>query len=267
MTDTARVLHHIAELYAKPRKEQPFDDAVLELEEKLSNRFDAYDSAFAEELTANIIKAVDDFWRFKSDKARPTIAQIMAMVNSNGQKAGDEDPENQQNMRARILKCADELGEKYGKSVRDKYLANYPDYDFSSHSWKEPKMLPLRNGIADYAVSLMQRDIRLGSCRHLLPVYQKAVRYVAEELLLEVIPSEQWRHMTYGERCKAAKEQGLFDRLSEVLVQVCRQHYGKDYQFESKSQMNQQFDMTDKIKRIASHYRTDEAEMARAAGL
>lgn len=172
-----------------------------------------------------------------------------------------------QGMRARILKCADELGEKYGKSVRDKYLANYPDYDFSSHSWKEPKMLPLRNGIADYAVSLMQRDIRLGSCRHLLPVYQKAVRYVAEELLLEVIPSEQWRHMTYGERCKAAKEKGLFDRLSEVLVQVCRQNYGKDYQFESKSQMNQQFDMTDKIKRIASHYRTDEAEMARAAGL
>ncbi|MBS4773110.1 MAG: hypothetical protein KHX55_02405 [Proteobacteria bacterium] len=91
MTDTARVLRHIAELYAKPRKNQSFDEAVFELEDKLNERFQSYDNAFGRELTANVLKAVDDFWRYKSDKSRPTVAQIMAMVNSDSSKAANDD--------------------------------------------------------------------------------------------------------------------------------------------------------------------------------
>lgn len=223
MTDTVKILRHIAELYAKPRKDQPFDDAVLELEEKLNNRFDAYDEAFSVELTSNIIKAVDDFWRYKSDKNRPTIAQIMAMVNSDDKKTESE-----------------------------------------------PVKRPMPENMTDYAVAFMQRDIKLGRCRHLLPVYQKAVRYITEELLSREMPASEWRKLDFSARCEAAMAKGLFNRFDEILVVVCQKWHCKDYQFESANMLQGMAnrDGGEKaVQRLASHYRADEAEMAAAAGL
>ena len=126
MTDTTAVLHHIAELYAKPRKDQDFDSAVFEYEEKLRHRFEDYDKAFGYTLTASLIKAVDDFWRYKSDKTRPTISQIMAMVNSDDDKVEDE-AENRENLRKRILRCAAEIEEKFGVKARNRYIRGLID--------------------------------------------------------------------------------------------------------------------------------------------
>ena len=48
-------------------------------------------------------------------------------------------------MRAKILKCADEVGDKYGTAARERYLkaarANWPDVDLSGHEWTEPEIL------------------------------------------------------------------------------------------------------------------------------
>ena len=221
MTDTVKILRHIAELYAKPRKDQPFDDAVLELEEKLNNRFDAYDESFSVELTSNIIKAIDDFWRYKSDKNRPTIAQIMAMVNSDDKKTESE-----------------------------------------------PVKRPMPENMTDYAMAFMQRDVKLGRNRHLLPVYQKAVRYIAEELLSREMPASEWRKLSLGERCAKAMALGLFNRFDEILVLVCRKWYGKDYQYPSANMLQggqNQGSGEKAVQRLASHYRANEAEMASAA--
>lgn len=215
MTDTAKILHHIAELYAKPRKDQSFNDAVLELEEKLNNRFDAYDEAFSAELTSNIIKAVDDYWRFKSDKTRPTIAQIMAMVNSD-----------------------DEKEEKIFDVTR-----------------------PLPEKQTDYANHFMARDIKLNRCRHLLPTYQAAVRYIAEDLLSQEIPVSEWRKMSFAERCAAAMKRGLFNRFDEVLVLVCRQRQGKDRQFEA-TQETKPFNPNRAVQYLGAHYRVDDFSLA-----
>ena len=268
MTDTTAVLHHIAELYAKPRKDQSFDDAVLEYEEKLQHRFEDYDKAFAEELTSNIVKAVDDFWRYKSDKTRPTIAQIMAMVNSDGNKAGDEDPKSQKSMKARILKCAVDIEEKFGVAARNRYIRGLIDpcgVELKPESNEAPKTV-----ISDPAVAFMQRDIRLGRCRHLLPVYQAAVRYIAEDILAQEIPVSEWRRMTFAERCAAAMKRGLFNSFDEAMVLICRRNQGKDFQFESGGQIVRRYDArtaVDRgIERVAAHFRTDEAEMAKAAG-
>ena len=266
MTDTAKILHHIAELYAKPRKDQSFDDAVLELEEKLNNRFDAYDEAFSAELTSNIIKAVDDYWRFKSDKTRPTIAQVMAMVNSDDKKAGNEDPESLQGMRRRILKCADEVGDKYGAAARERYLkaarANWPEVDLSGHEWTEPEILECEKASAgDYAIRLMQRDIKLNRCRHLLPEYQAAVCYIAEDMLSREIPTGEWRKMSFAERCAAAMKRGLFNRFEEVLVLVCRQRQGKDRQFEA-TQETKPFNPNRAVQYLGAHYRVDDFSLA-----
>lgn len=236
MTDTAKVLHEIAKLYAKPKKDQSLNDAVMELEEALNGRFAEYDKAFQGMYTANLIKAVDDFWRFKSDKVRPTLAQILAMHESDTSKKSDTEEENQ-SMRARILKCADELGDKYGKKARDTYLKiarlQWPNVDLSGHEWTAP-VIPSADAKAagGYAEEYMQRDIKLNRCRHLLPVYQQAVRYIAEDLLAQEIPSAEWRNMDFAQRCAAAMRKGLFNRFDDVLVDICRKWHGKDYQFD-----------------------------------
>lgn len=122
MADTTRILHHIAELYAKPKANQEFSDAVYEMEEKLNAHFDDYDKAFDGKLTANILKAVDDYWRFKNDKTRPTLALLMAMENSDvAKKESLEDTESEAGMRKRCINCMRNLYDKYGLSGAQHY--------------------------------------------------------------------------------------------------------------------------------------------------
>ena len=85
------------------------------------------------------------------------------------------------------------------------------------------------------AESLMTRDIELKRNRHLLTVYKLAVDYITQEMLLELIPSSEWRKMDFSQRVALAKKKGLFNRYDEVLVKVCLDNYGKEYQFESET--------------------------------
>lgn len=157
------------------------------------------------------------------------------------------DKSENQGMRARILKCADELGDelgdKYGKKARDTYLKvarlQWPNVDLSGHEWTAP-VIPSEDAKAagGYAEEYMQRDIKLNRCRHLLPVYQQAVRYIAEDLLAQEIPSAEWRNMDFAQRCAAAMRKGLFNRFDDVLVDICRKWHGKDYQFDCPKPVN-----------------------------
>jgi hypothetical protein len=87
------------------------------------------------------------------------------------------------------------------------------------------------------AESLMTRDIELKRNRHLLTVYKLAVDYITQDLLLEIIPSSEWRKMDFSQRVAFAKKKGLFDRFDEVLVYVCKVNYGKEYQYDSESML------------------------------
>lgn len=260
MADTQRILHHIAELYAKPRVNQDLDSAILEMEEKMSARFEDYNAAFADKLTADVIKAVDDYWRFKSDKTRPTLAQLLAMENADTTKKDrkDTDPESHDGMRARILKCADELGDKWGREARDKYLKlarqQWPDVNLSGHDWTEPEIPAAeKNAAGGYAEAYMRRDIKLNRCRHLLPVYQATVRYIAEDFLLREIPAEQWRRLTFAQRCELAMKKGLFNDFDNLLTAVCRRDWGKDVQFDAESQ-TRPFSVSRAINRLGAHF-------------
>jgi len=114
MADTKKVLRHIAELYAKPRANQDIEDAIVEMEEKMSARFADYDKAFADKMTVDLIKAIDDYWRFKNDKTRPTLAQIISMENADTTKkerdySGFENP---LGSRRRVIICMRNLFEE-----------------------------------------------------------------------------------------------------------------------------------------------------------
>ena len=123
MADTKRVLQHIAELYAKPRANQDIDDAIREMEEKLNARFAEYDKAFSDKMTVDLLKAVDDYWRFKNDKTRPTLAQILSMENADTTKKDREYGENESpfGSRRRVLICMRSLFDDFGLEAAQVY--------------------------------------------------------------------------------------------------------------------------------------------------
>lgn len=167
-------------------------------------------------------------------------------------------------MRAKILKCADEVGDKYGTAARERYLkaarANWPNVDLSGHEWTEPEILECEKASAgDYAIRLMRRDIKLNRCRHLLPEYQVAVRYIAEDMLNKEIPVSEWRNMSFAERCAAAMKRGLFNRFDNVLVLVCRQRQGKECQFEP-DKARKPFNPDRAVHYLGVHYRQQDSE-------
>lgn len=110
------------------------------------------------------------------------------------------------------------------------------------------------------AESLMSRDIELKRNRHLLTVYKLAVDYITQDLLLEHIPTSEWRKMDFSERVIQAKKKGLFNRYDEVLVKVCLDNYGKEYQFESETMLENSksrngMSFEDGVNVLANHWR------------
>lgn len=162
----------------------------------------------------------------------PTPAEFRKFLNARSQ-------EDKQSMRNRILKCADELGDKYGKEARERYLRiaiqQWPEVDLTNHHYVAPVVAEVdRVSVeTDFAVKMMRQDIDRGVCRHLLSIYNRAVRYIAEEVLSKEIPVSEWQKLSYRQRCEMAFKMRLFDNIDDVLVSICRKLYGKDYQFDA----------------------------------
>lgn len=210
----------------------------------------------------DILEALKAYRRETEYNKAPNPAEFKKFLAANSENC---------NMRARILKCADEVGDKYGSAARERYLkaarANWPEVDLSGHEWTEPEILECEKvSTGDYAVTLMQCDIKLNRCQHLLPEYQAAVRYIAEDMLSQEIPASEWQKMSFSERCAMAMKRGLFNQFDDVLVLVCRQRQGKDFQFEA-NKMIRPFNANQAVNYLGAHYRTDEADFARAAGM
>lgn len=165
MADTKAVLRHIAELYAKPKKEQSPEDAIREYEEKLNLRFDDYDKAFMEFYTADLIRSVDNFWRFKSDKTRPKLVEITAFLRADNKVETVENPHAKEAQQCRYIS----LEAEYMRKNKDSNLyINYLMNDYTraiSHILNE--LLPEKIGYSAYLpikfdynekVSLAQRN-------------------------------------------------------------------------------------------------------------
>lgn len=236
MEKELEILKHIEELYSGDIE----DGEIIRFAEKNTEKVAAWRDAFAEYDLTDVLKAIDTFWASKNSKSRPSVAQIKVVLQSENAQRLDNSP---QSMRNRILKCADEHGDKWGKEAREKYLrlaqATYPEVDLSGHEWKEPPVLGVdrMQGETDIAAKFMQMDLKSGDCRHLLSIYYRMVSYVAEEVLSHEIPTSIWEKLSFKERVEEAFKRGLFADYREYLVEVCRQTRGKDYQFESENML------------------------------
>lgn len=207
-----------------------------------------------------ILDALKAYRRETEYNKAPNPAEFKKFLKLSGEDVG---------MKARILKCAGEIEEKYGVAARNRYIKGLIDpcgvglKPESAEEVERSKRLVRPNPAAAY----MQRDIKLGCCRHLLPVYDQAARYIVEDLLSREMPVSQWKDLDFAGRVEQAAKKGLFDRLDEVLVMVCRQRYGKDYQFDSANILaaaernnSAVYSAAGAAKGLAAHYSADADE-------
>ena len=206
----------------------------------------------------DILEALKSYRRETEYNKAPTPAEFRKFLEAI--KSNDR-----ANMRQRIEKCAAEIEEKFGVKARNRYIRGLIDaYGVELKPETEEKK---KSEIPNPAVMFMQRDIALGKCRHLLPMYQRAVNYILTDLLSREMPVSQWKDLDFAERVEQAAKKGLFDRLDEVLVMVCRQRYGKDYQFDSANMLTAAgrnnsavYSGAGAVKGLAAHYSANTGE-------
>jgi hypothetical protein len=183
---TKKILEHIVDLY------YPSDKALVEYE-KMSEHVEDYRKAFDGYEYGEIKKAVDEFWTWKSDKIRPKLSQILAILNAD-------------------------------KNVERKLNNDIP-----------ASYLPM----SDFAGIFMEEDLRGGVCRHLYSVYAHAVKRTVTNKLAEKIGYSEYQRIQsdIDKRCQLAKQNNLYASFSDTLKEVCRERYGKDYNFDSANQL------------------------------
>jgi hypothetical protein len=80
MEKAQEIIKHIFELYLD---DEPTDDDVLVWCEKNMERYRAYEDAFKDYDTVDVLKAIDEYWRYTSNKTKPTVAKLLTMLNTN----------------------------------------------------------------------------------------------------------------------------------------------------------------------------------------
>lgn len=81
MSEKAKtIIRNIAELYGLGVSEDEQKKAKDSIYKKLIARESEWEKAFEDYDEYDVIQAINNFWRFKSDKVRPSVAQILAML-------------------------------------------------------------------------------------------------------------------------------------------------------------------------------------------
>ncbi len=71
------ILKHIEELYTA----EPDFDNLEKMFEKNPERLEMWEKAFEQYELADVLKAIDEHWEFKSSKSKPNVSQIKAKLN------------------------------------------------------------------------------------------------------------------------------------------------------------------------------------------
>lgn len=121
MQKALEILKHIEELYVA----EPDFSKLERMAENNPERVQAWEDAFEKYDLVDVLNAVDDFWNFKSSKSKPSVAQLRAVLVSRKTKESEEPDAD---FKARVLKCAAELEDRWGnfdKGVGERFKAQF----------------------------------------------------------------------------------------------------------------------------------------------
>lgn len=167
MEKTQEIIKHLFDLY---NESEYTEDQIINWCAKNAERYDAWESAFKDFDTLDVFQAIDHYWRYNSNKTKPTVAKILAILATNN-----------------------------AKRLENNEVKNVRYYD--------------------PAQEYMQRDIKLGCCKHLLGDYNRAVRAIIARLD-NYIPILELQNMDFSTKWQNAVDKGLVADFDDVLEAV-----------------------------------------------
>lgn len=79
MEKTQEILKHIFDLYSD---NEHTEEDVIRWCEKNIERYNAYKLAFEDYDMLDVFRAIDGYWRYTSNKTKPTVAKLLAMLST-----------------------------------------------------------------------------------------------------------------------------------------------------------------------------------------
>lgn len=184
MEKAQEILFHLDELYSDNASEE----RVLMACDKNPTRYQAWVEAFKDYDLSDVLTAIDEYWEYKNNKTKPSVAQIKAKLNARN-----------------VEKLAQQT------TVTEA-------------------------SCGDWAWEQMNHDIETGDCKSNLYMYRRAEDLIINGWLPKEMPVSEWSAMSRTRRVEQAKAKGLFANYTEALAQVCRERFGRDYEFLSANQ-------------------------------
>ena len=77
MEKTQEILKHLFDLY---HEKEWSEQEVIDWSKKNNERYRAWERAFKDIAQEKVFHAIDNYWRYKSNKTQPTIAKLLAMI-------------------------------------------------------------------------------------------------------------------------------------------------------------------------------------------
>lgn len=178
MTEKTKIIiKKVAELYSFGTEKKTAEEVTQVNYEKLLDKQQEWEQAFDKYDTDDVIQAINNYWRYKSDKTRPSVAQILAIL----QTEKEVKPKTETNNKSVRYSCAES--------------------------------------------ELMSRDIALKrNSEFLLNDYRRAVDYILNNLLVNLIGEQELRKLSSkdktkerSDKYKIAMDNGLFNQFDDVL--------------------------------------------------
>lgn len=159
MEKTQEIIKHLLDLYGD---KENTDEDILNWCEKNMERYNAWKDAFTNYDLFDVFRAIDEYWRFTSNKTKPTVAKLLAMLNTNkSEQVKKEEPKQryicpesewiQRDIKAG--KNTDCLLSHYRRAIDYITKNKLPEFiGWSEYSKIEPEqryLLALRNGLFD----------------------------------------------------------------------------------------------------------------------
>lgn len=89
------ILYHLEELYnSRDVDKDDFFEKMMLSNSKIVNM---WEKAFEHYDESAVLQALDEFWRFNSNKTRPKVSQILAMLNTSKEPVYEKKTENYEN--------------------------------------------------------------------------------------------------------------------------------------------------------------------------
>lgn len=185
MRKELEIIKHVIELY----NGDTTDAAMANYELKNSEQVKMYSAAFKEYDLSDVLKAIDDYWNFKNSKTKPTVAQILAVLNSNKEVEKDS----------------------FANVILDDEILDDTDWKFFLN--KDP------------ALAYYKRDCELlpSDQVHALMFYR---RVLADVIAVNVDTLPNARKMSYSEKVAIVLRNNWLDDITEQVAHLARESEG-----------------------------------------